>query len=71
VIEDVRPHVDDFGDFVELVSAGADGEGAYRCAECRYGICIRGELPSCPMCGGTVWEPTGAPVLLEASLPRA
>jgi hypothetical protein len=59
MIEDVRPTVDDRTDFVEFVSTGEPGSGAYRCAECRYGICLRGELPPCPMCGGTVWEATG------------
>jgi hypothetical protein len=62
MIEDVRPTADGFADFVELASAGEPGAGAYRCAECRYGISLACELPSCPMCGGTVWEPTGVPL---------
>jgi hypothetical protein len=27
------------------------------CASCGYGISIRGDEPSCPMCQGTDWEP--------------
>jgi hypothetical protein len=68
MIEDVRQDADELGDFVALVSAGRHGEGAYRCAECLYGICLRGELPHCPMCGGGVWEPAGRPAVLEAPL---
>jgi hypothetical protein len=67
MIEDVRPEVEDLADFVELIPAGADGIGSYRCADCRYGICVRGELPSCPMCGGVAWEPVGEPARLEQS----
>jgi hypothetical protein len=62
MIEDVRPTGDGVADFVEFVSAGERGAGAYRCAECRYGISLTGELPSCPMCGGSVWEATGMPL---------
>jgi hypothetical protein len=67
MIEDVRPGVDGLDDFVELFAAGEQGDGPYRCAECRYGICVRGELPRCPMCGAAVWEPTRAPASLGAA----
>jgi hypothetical protein len=71
LIEDVRTEGDALADFVELPSAGDHGDGAYRCAECRYGICVRGELPSCPMCAGRVWEPVSLPALHDEPLRRA
>ena len=65
MIEDVRPNGEDATDFVRFASAGEPGDGSYRCAECRYGISVRAELPRCPMCGGGVWEPlySAEPVL--------
>jgi hypothetical protein len=49
------------GDFVVFHAAGAKGAGDYRCAECKYGITISGELPVCPMCSSTTWESTSRP----------
>lgn len=37
-------------------AAGSAAEGEYVCADCGYGIAVRRDLPSCPMCGGGVWE---------------
>ena len=45
-------------EFVVLVVTGSRATGQYRCAECGYGITLRGELPDCPMCGGNAWEET-------------
>jgi hypothetical protein len=45
-------------EFVEFVSAGSVAKGEYHCADCRYGVTVHRELPRCPMCGGTTWEPT-------------
>jgi hypothetical protein len=44
-------------DYVEFQIAGTQAKGQFRCAECAYGITIHTELPICPMCSGTVWEP--------------
>jgi hypothetical protein len=44
------------GDFVEFVSTGAPGAGAFRCSSCGYGVTVQAALPQCPMCGGTTWE---------------
>jgi len=48
-------------DLVEIFTTGDPVAGRYQCSQCSYGISIQRELPLCPMCGGTVWEP-----LLEA-----
>jgi hypothetical protein len=61
----VRVEGDALADFVEFIPAGAAGAGSYRCAECRYGISLTGLLPTCPMCGGVVWEPTGTHVPVD------
>jgi rubrerythrin len=45
------------GDFVEFLAAGTAAVGAYHCASCGYGVTVQAELPSCPMCAGSVWEP--------------
>ena len=45
------------GDFVEFATTGAPAAGAYHCSECGYGITVHAELPQCPMCTGTTWEP--------------
>jgi rubrerythrin len=37
-------------------TAGAEGLGDYRCAQCGYGITVRRILPQCPMCRGVAWE---------------
>jgi rubrerythrin len=50
--------LDDSG-FVDFVVAGARIAGEYRCADCGYGAVVHSTLPSCPMCGGTVWESRG------------
>ena len=41
-------------------TAGESAAGVFRCAECGYGICINGMLPSCPMCTRGVWEADAA-----------
>ena len=43
-------------DFVDFRAAGERTEGEFHCADCTYGIAVRGPLPVCPMCGGTSWE---------------
>lgn len=42
--------------FVDFLLAGAQAEGEFRCADCRYGAVIQRALPICPMCGSTIWE---------------
>jgi rubrerythrin len=43
-------------DFVQFHPSGDRAKGAFRCTECGYGIAVSSSLPSCPMCGGDVWE---------------
>jgi hypothetical protein len=50
--------LDDTG-FVEFAVAGTSLAGEFRCAECGYGAVVQRVLPSCPMCGGSVWESRG------------
>ena len=67
--EAMRPGSAD-GDYVEFLSAGTVAAGAFHCSSCGYGVTVRGDLPSCPMCAGTVWEPAPwSP--LERSRPNA
>ena len=53
-----EPHLGTAGDeeFVEFLRAGERATGAFECVACRYGAVVRAELPSCPMCHGTLWE---------------
>jgi hypothetical protein len=46
----------DQAEFVEFLRAGEVATGAFECVGCRYGAVVRKELPSCPMCRGTLWE---------------
>lgn len=45
-------------DFAEFVEAGVAVSGEFHCSECGYGVVVQRELPRCPMCRGTAWEPT-------------
>jgi rubrerythrin len=45
------------GDYVEFAVTGTAAVGAYHCSECGYGVTVHAELPRCPMCSGTTWEP--------------
>jgi len=58
-----------------VVATGSRATGQYRCADCGYGITLHGELPDCPMCGGTSWEETAWSPISNAggsrSLPAA
>jgi hypothetical protein len=45
------------GNFVEFVTAGTSVTGEYHCSSCGYGVTLHAELPTCPMCAGTTWEP--------------
>ena len=43
-----------------MLRHGSTHEGAtisLVCASCGYGIAIRSEPPSCPMCQANTWEP--------------
>jgi rubrerythrin len=51
-------------------AAGAEAVGEYACAECGYGVTVRRALPTCPMCGGAVWEPAGSSLLSPFSRGR-
>jgi hypothetical protein len=44
------------GDFVPFLAAGTNATGQFHCAACGYGVTIHAELPTCPMCGGDMWE---------------
>jgi rubrerythrin len=43
--------------YVQLYGAEEAAEGAFRCAECGYGVVVTSALPACPMCAGRAWEP--------------
>jgi hypothetical protein len=45
-------------DFVEFWPTGVSVKGEFHCSGCGYGVTIHRELPTCPMCGGEVWEQT-------------
>jgi hypothetical protein len=46
--------------------AGASARGEFHCGGCGYGISVRRQLPTCPMCRGTEWHPSYArPILLD------
>jgi hypothetical protein len=42
--------------FVSFWEAGSNVKGEFHCAECSYGVIVSRELPTCPMCGGSIWE---------------
>jgi hypothetical protein len=43
-------------EFVEFFRAGDRTAGAFECVGCGYGAVIRAELPTCPVCRGSLWE---------------
>jgi hypothetical protein len=46
--------------------AGTSARGEFNCGGCGYGISVRRQLPTCPMCRGTEWHPSpGRPILLD------
>jgi hypothetical protein len=45
-------------DFIDFQLTGAPAKGQYRCSGCGYGVTVHDELPTCPMCSGTSWEPS-------------
>jgi rubrerythrin len=47
--------------YVEFLAAGEAATGAYHCSECGYGVAVQRVLPLCPMCHGSVWEPSAWP----------
>ena len=55
-MEGISEH-DRSDEFVAFQGTGARVKGQYGCAECGYGIMVHDELPVCPMCAGTSWEP--------------
>lgn len=54
----VETSLDDSG-FADFAAAGTQISGDFRCADCGYGAVVHGVLPTCPMCGSTVWEVRG------------
>jgi rubrerythrin len=54
----VETQLDESG-FVDFAVAGTQISGDFRCADCGYGAVVYSALPSCPMCGGTVWASRG------------
>ena len=51
-----KRHVTEPPGYVEFFATGTAVAGAFRCAECGYGVAVRSVLPICPMCGGRTWE---------------
>ena len=47
--------------YVEFLSAGELAVGRFHCSECGYGVAVKRVLPLCPMCRGSVWEPSAWP----------
>lgn len=56
MLEDAQALDPQDGDSVEFLATGTAVTGAYRCADCGYGVTLRSTLPACPMCSGTTWE---------------
>jgi hypothetical protein len=54
----VEIELEDSG-FMDFSAVGTVISGDVRCADCGYGAVVRGALPQCPMCGGSVWETRG------------
>ena len=57
MVNDARTAEEQEGGFIPFQAAGTRVRGAFRCAECGYGVAVTGVLPACPMCAGTSWEP--------------
>jgi hypothetical protein len=57
VLDETRAAERDADGFVPFHAAGTRVRGAFRCAQCGYGVAVTGFLPLCPMCLGTSWEP--------------
>jgi rubrerythrin len=51
-----RARADESPDRIAFAASGEAAAGAFRCAECGYGVTVRRALPLCPMCGGTAWQ---------------
>jgi rubrerythrin len=51
----VEEPLDESG-FPDFAVAGTGVAGEFRCADCGYGAVVRRTLPTCPMCGATVWQ---------------
>jgi hypothetical protein len=51
-----HPVTDFDGEYVAFRESGEAAKGSFRCSDCGYGVVVTGALPTCPMCGGTVWE---------------
>jgi rubrerythrin len=57
--------------YVEFFATGDPAVGEFRCGECGYGVIVSRELPRCPMCSGTVWEPSAwSPFTRRSDLSR-
>jgi Zn finger protein HypA/HybF involved in hydrogenase expression len=41
-----------------LRTAGDPAKGEFHCAHCSYGVIVHTKLPTCPMCGGGMWQQT-------------
>jgi hypothetical protein len=52
----------DAAGYVAFFAAGAPAQGEFFCSECSYGVSVQQQLPLCPMCGGTSWEPRRPPL---------
>jgi len=45
------------GSIAEFLRTGQPAAGEFHCSRCGYGVIVQAELPRCPMCSGTAWEP--------------
>jgi rubrerythrin len=57
MLDHARQRVAGEGDYVEFLPAGTAAVGEYHCSHCGYGVTVHAQLPQCPMCSGTTWEP--------------
>jgi hypothetical protein len=55
--------------YVQFWETGTAAKGQYHCADCGYGVSVQATLPTCPMCGGQVWEPSPTSRSAYASVP--
>ena len=51
------------------LAAGTPIKGEFHCSSCGYGVTVYRELPRCPMCAGSEWEPARWSPFMRTPLP--
>jgi rubrerythrin len=49
--------VPEAGSSLGAAGTGESAIGEFRCSGCGYGVMVQRQLPRCPMCSGTIWQP--------------